>query len=131
MSRFSKRLSLFVAAVVLLSTMSFAARNRQREFFEIPLPGIDRIGNLDMVNTGGGIAKGVVNTRNGRFHGVARGFVPNASWRRAIFRNDPTLAKMLEDEIFFETGVNVALSGGVYRVSRWGVAHAVADGRVK
>ncbi|MEZ6127510.1 MAG: hypothetical protein R3C59_02350 [Planctomycetaceae bacterium] len=122
-------MSIFLASVVLLSSVSMAARHRDR--FSTEVPGVTSTGTLDLSGelAGEGIVKGVYNDRNGRFVGTVRGSAPNLSGRNAVFRNDPALMSTLESRIASETGLTVDLARGVYRVNRRGRVSGSAVGR--
>jgi len=128
----SKQVSICLASIVFLSSISTAAILRDR--FSTAVPGVDEMGMLDLTDeiageiAGEGIVKGVFNDRNGRFRGTVRGRAPNLSRRNATFRNDQELMSTLENEIASQTGLSVELSRGVYRVSRRGRVRGAAVG---
>lgn len=119
-----------LAAVVLTSSMSMAAIHREQ--FETYLPGVNQMGHLDLSGelSGEGIVKGFYNSRSHQFRGTVRGQAANQSRRSARFRNDPELLSEVESIVYDETGLDVSLSRGVYRVSKRGRVSGAARGSV-
>lgn len=120
-----------VAAAVATASMSDAARETVSG--EIDVPGIDESGNVDFYNTGTGLGKLTVNTRNGRASASVRGSAPNESGRGYRFRTrDFDIALSILSDF---TGMSVdseyfeSFRGASYRVSRRGRVSGSARGR--
>lgn len=119
--RWRRPVLLAVAACLLLASAAIAG-HRHRFHIVIPLPGIDRWGNLDFFDLSPVPFKVVVNTRRERVRAVGRGYVNNESHRRAVFRNLATSNQGFFDIPFIE------LKRDVYVVRRNGRCRAVAVG---
>ena len=113
--------AMLVSSVVMAKVERYQAETDQ-------LPGVDATGMLDFNNTGSGIAKATVNTRNGKARGVVRGTVPNESGKNARFKGDQSVADAIVSGL--GVGITVDLKRAVYSVNKKGKASGAASGVV-
>lgn len=111
--------AMLVSSVVMAKVERFQTETDQ-------LPGVDAAGMPDFLNTGSGIAKATVNTRNGKARGVVRGTVPNALGKNVRFKGDQSIADAVVNAL--GVSISVDLKRAVYSVNKKGKASGVASG---
>ncbi|MEW4487271.1 hypothetical protein AB1L42_04270 [Thalassoglobus sp. JC818] len=118
-----KGLAALTLAVAMVAGVTFAGGNKIRETVDIYLPFyVDYYGQIEYDEYADGYAtiKVVVNTRNGKGHAKARGWVENDSDRRLKLKNDPFLDSVIEDQAYYYFGADIDINRSKLVVNKHG-----------